>query len=145
MVHAVQEILKNIRSAQSGNHPSRMIILLAALDVENAFKSARWTDMIEALKRFKTSQHLLRMIRSYLKDRRLTYATTDVMRTKEITAGAAKGSISGPDIWNIAKEVLETEGLRKNKGANVGVCVWDRREKKLCDRKEKLYGGYTLE
>ena len=58
--------------------------------------------MIGALKRFKVPEYLLRIIESYLSDRVLTYETADGTRSRQITAGAAQGSILGPDLLNIS-------------------------------------------
>ena len=101
-MQALQEIMETIRAVKKGNHHSRMIVLLAALDVRNAFYSARWVDMIGALKRFKVLEHLLRIIESYLSDRVLTYETVDGTRSRQIKAGAAQESILGPDLLNIS-------------------------------------------
>lgn len=101
-VDAIAEVLKSVELAQSGNHHSRQIVLLATLDVRNAFNSARWADIIAALEsRFRVPQYLMRMIRSYLKNRILMYETENGMVRKQVTAGAAQGSILGPDLWNI--------------------------------------------
>ncbi|XP_033225703.1 uncharacterized protein LOC117178384 [Belonocnema kinseyi] len=69
-VHAVLEITQTINLAQSGNDYSKKVVLLATLDVHNAFDTARWIDMIEALKKFK--------IECYLKEKVLVYAD-DIM------------------------------------------------------------------
>lgn len=57
-VHAVREIGHTIKVVQSGNHYSRKVIILATLDVKNAFNSAWWTDMIQALKKFNLPEYL---------------------------------------------------------------------------------------
>ena len=94
--------METVQAVQSGNHHSRKIVLLARLDVKNAFNSARWIDMIKALEKFEIPVYLLRILKSYLKDRVLTYATSGGTRWKQITAGAAQGSILGPNLWNIS-------------------------------------------
>ena len=59
--------------------------------------------MLDALQlTFRLPTYLLRMIRDYLRDRTLLYDTTSGCRIKEVTAGAAQGSILGPDLWNAA-------------------------------------------
>lgn len=105
-VLVVWEIVETVHSVQNGNHFSRQIVLLATLDVRNAFNSAMWIDMIDALKKFEIPRYLLRMISSYLTDRVLTYATTDGTRRKQITAGAAQESILGPNLWNVSYDAI---------------------------------------
>ena len=109
-VHAIQEIVETAKKTQEGNHYSRKIVLLATLDVRNAFNSVKWDNMINALEKFKTPEYLLRIMKSYLKDRVLIYDTVDGPKKKRITAGAAQGSILGPDLWNISyDDVLRIE------------------------------------
>ena len=73
-IGAIQEILNAVQVAQRGNHFSRRMVLLATLDVRNAFNSARRTDLLAALEDvFQAPDYLLRKIRSYLRDRELRY------------------------------------------------------------------------
>lgn len=102
-ITAVEEVVEAFREAQRGNHYSRRVVMLVTLDVRNAFNSARWSDMLNALENtFNVPQYLLRMVQSYLRDRELVYETSDGPRRRQITAGAAQGSILGPDLWNVA-------------------------------------------
>ena len=55
---------------------------------------------------------MLRIIQSFLSDRVLLYDTTEGRRTKVLIAGAAQGSVLGPDIWNIDYDsILGLKGL----------------------------------
>ena len=100
-IDAIQEVVKAARSTERGNHFSRPVCLLVTLDVKNAFNSVRWVDALEALKRnFRVPQYLLHIIGDYLRDRFIVYKTEDGLKRKELTAGAAQGSILGPDLWN---------------------------------------------
>ncbi len=74
------------------NHHSRKLTLLAILDVKNAFNSARWSDMLNALeRRFKLPVYLMSVMKNYLKDRTLLYDTDQGQRTKALSGGAAQG------------------------------------------------------
>lgn len=110
-IGAIEDVIEGARKAQTGNHFSRRIVLLATLDVRNAFNSATWTDMIEALEtRFRAPAYIMRMVRSYLRDRVLIYENAGRTHKKQITAGAAQGSILGPELWNISyDDILHIE------------------------------------
>lgn len=106
-IDAIQVVVKKVEMAESGNHYSKKIVMFVTLDVKNAFNSAKWADMIDALKNnFNIPGYLLRMIKEYLSDRSLIYSTESGRRRKEITAGAAQGSILGPDLWNVLYDSL---------------------------------------
>ena len=101
-IDAVQEVVNAARSTEQGNHYSRPICLLATLDVKNAFNSVRWDKALEAFERaFRIPAYLLRILGDYLRDRSITYDTEDGPIKREITSGAAQGSMLGPDIWNV--------------------------------------------
>lgn len=110
-IGAIEDVINTVAIAQQGHQYSKRIVLLATLDVRNAFNSLKWADVIDALStRFRVPEYLLRMIKSYLKDRVLLYNTSSGQASKQITAGAAQGSILGPDIWNITyDEILRIE------------------------------------
>ncbi|XP_033229068.1 uncharacterized protein LOC117180687 [Belonocnema kinseyi] len=57
---------------------TKKVDLLATLDVNNAFNSARWAETITALERFQTPEYLMRILRD--------------PKRKKITSGAAQGS-----------------------------------------------------
>ncbi|KAL7725205.1 hypothetical protein ACLKA6_018694 [Drosophila palustris] len=82
---AIHDVIDTVSTAQRGNHYSRKIVLLATLDVRNAFNSVNWSDIVNTLE---------------FSDRVLLYDTSDGSRQLAITSGAAQGSILGPDLWN---------------------------------------------
>lgn len=106
-IHAIASVVDTIERAQSVNHHSRKLTLLAILDVKNAFNSARWSDMLNALeRRFKLPVYLMSVMKNYLKDRTLLYDTDQGQRTKALSGGAAQGSILGPYLWNVTYDDL---------------------------------------
>lgn len=106
-IGAIKDVVDVVLAAQEKNHYSRPVVLLATLDVKNAFNSLRWTDVLNALKRnFEVPGYLMKIIQSYLKDRVLIYNTTEGIKKVEITSGAAQGSILGPDLWNVSYDEI---------------------------------------
>ena len=78
------------------------MLLLATLDIKNAYNRLRWNDVLNALEyTFSVPRYILAMIISYLRNRQLVYNTISGSRVKHITSGAAQGSILDPNLWNI--------------------------------------------
>ena len=77
----------------------------------SAFNSSRWENIINALReRFRIPIYLLRILRSYLKDRKLFNDTPDGRRTEVITSDAIQEYIIGPDLWNLSyNDILDIE------------------------------------
>lgn len=114
-VDAIEEVKLAVQKAWNRNAYSQEIVLLITLDVKNAFNSARWVDILEAMStEFNVPEYLMRIIEDYLRDRKLQYTTTDQgQQLKKITAGAAQGSILGPDLWNVLYDGLLRADLPK--------------------------------
>lgn len=78
------------------------VVLMATLDISNAFNSASSAESLEALEHnFRVAAYLLRMIDAYFRDRVIIYDTRQGRRRRRISAGVAQGSVFGPDIWDI--------------------------------------------
>ena len=100
-IGAIRSVIEYFDKAQLKPHKDRPIVLLATLDVKNAFNSARWVDIVGVLQNtFALPPYLVRVVKDYLRDRQVAYATESGTKTRKITAGVAQGSILGPDLWN---------------------------------------------
>lgn len=106
-VGAIKNVIDAVLTAREMNHHTRPIVLLATLDVKNAFNSLRWTDVLRSLKTdFQVPAYLMKIISSYLSDRVLTYNTSSGRKRAQVTSGAAQGSILGPDLWNASYDEI---------------------------------------
>lgn len=122
-ISEVREVVNTFQNAQRVHHYSRYLVLPVTLDARNAFYLARWKGILDALENgFRTPMYLLRMIRSFLRDRNLVYDTANGWQIKKITAAAAKGQS-----WVPTPERLRRWGTPYRVAAR---CVAD----KLCKR-----------
>jgi len=79
---------------------------MITIDVKNAFNSAQWSDIINALIGMSTPDYLICIIRTYLCNRSATIQTPNGYRTIEVARGVPRGSVLGPDLWNTMYDSL---------------------------------------
>ncbi|KAL4083919.1 hypothetical protein QTP88_029235 [Uroleucon formosanum] len=87
--------------------------LAISIDVRNAFNTIKWSDILDALPRWRVPQYLLNMFRSYFSGRTGTVhancaegGTLEI----EISGGVPQGSVVGPLLWNATFDaVMRTE------------------------------------
>ena len=104
-MNAVQEVQKSIDKAFSMKPMPGDFCAVVTLDVKNAFNTANWEHIYQALNR-RLSVYLMRVASSYLEDMTLMVEMDDGTKEIEITAGVAQGSVDGPTIWNIHYDAL---------------------------------------
>ncbi|XP_033229046.1 uncharacterized protein LOC117180665 [Belonocnema kinseyi] len=102
IIGAIKELITMTQRVWQGNHRTRSCCVLITLDVKNALNSARWVDILDALKHgFGVPAYLRSVISDNLDDRMLLYETTEGQQSRKVTAGVAQASALGPDLWNV--------------------------------------------
>jgi len=94
---ALEAVSGIVQRAGSGALAGRDLCALVAIDVANAFNTAPWRKIEEALCRKKVPGYLTNIVRSYLNDRQLL---TDA-GNMAVTCGVPQGFVIGPLLWKI--------------------------------------------
>ena len=77
---AIVLVIKTAKEAISGKrwkNGEKEYCLVAALDIKNAFNTARWNRIMEVLERMEVTWYLRKMVASYFSDRILKYDTEE--------------------------------------------------------------------
>ena len=100
-INLVVNIAKDTISGTRWKNGEKQYCAVVTLDMQNAFNSARWDRIMEALDQFGTPKYLQKLIASYFTDRILQYDTDDGLKVYRVTGGVPQGSVLGPLLWII--------------------------------------------
>jgi len=99
-VDAIRTVMESVEKASKQKRRGNRFCAVITIDVKNAFNSASWETIAEALHRMRVPDYLCRILRSYFQNRILVYETARGQRSIRVTAGVPQGSILGPTLWN---------------------------------------------
>lgn len=97
-IDAIEEVLSIAESAKRGPVQNRDLCVLVTLDVRNAFNSAPWRFIDEALRRSSVPHYLVKILRSYMEDKKLRISED---MNIPVTCVVPQGSVLGPTLWNL--------------------------------------------
>uniref|UniRef100_A0ABD2WYD8 Reverse transcriptase domain-containing protein n=1 Tax=Trichogramma kaykai TaxID=54128 RepID=A0ABD2WYD8_9HYME len=93
-IDAIEDVISTDREAIAGKRwyrGTKKYCAVVTLDVRNAFNSARWDNILAALRRLLVPDYLLRIISSYFSARVLDFTTDEGPESYEVTAGVPQG------------------------------------------------------
>lgn len=103
-VDAITSVMEEVTIAGTGSIYERQLCVLVTLDVANAFNSASWARILQSLQSKQVPDYLIRILQSYLSDRRITYGESQTQLN--LSSGVPQGSVLGPLLWGTMYDEL---------------------------------------
>ena len=100
-VDAINQVVETAQKAIKGKTYKNDYCLIVTLDVKNAFNTANWDRIVNALQELNAPKYLVEIIKDYFRERVLTYNTSSGLAQYNVSGGVPQGSVLGPLLWNI--------------------------------------------
>jgi len=98
-------------------------VLGAFLDITGAFDNVRWSPVLASLQTIGSSLRTLRIVQSYLQNRRVKLNLEGQTYTRFLERGCPQGSQLGPTLWKVAMTAVSDITLEAT--AKIVICADD--------------------
>lgn len=105
-LEAILTVTERAKIAQAKTKGGNRFCGIVTLDVKNAFNSASWFAIADALYRLGLPEGLFRLLGDYFNNRVLIYDTEAGEERVTVSAGVPQGSIAGATLWNIMYDAV---------------------------------------
>lgn len=98
---AIKKVMDFATAAHATRITERVTSIFITLDVKNAFNSVSWLAIDDALGRREADEHLRKITRQYMSERKIEIPTDQGAAVLSVCAGVPQRSVLGPTLWNV--------------------------------------------